>query len=494
MISPSKATCMSIDCIRKGRLIKINKVYYTNMIKNLIFGSFIFRFVGLLHLKPYRGLCIDNNTMISLTLDQAKILADDYPPFLWIRGPAGSGKTYLLIEKAVALAKDILNDQSNRNEKILVLCSSSILCKALERSIKGWLQAPEATNVSSFLHCKTFTELIEELVGFPWPRRNNIDGELSVRQALRNLKEKDNMCMYDHILVDEGQDLYGQNWPSLLQHMHRRSQPAQEEMSARRRYFWVMYDSNQHLYFGKKPPPSHVEYIQGSAELSKVFRNTDNVFKQSKKYFKSLMSNDRPITLGHGVTGLPIEWDDSLASCSVIPEGTRLKVEIRQGASLVVSGEEIPQGARLKEEIRQGARLVVNWIEKLEKEKVHPKDICVLVQNQEKQTLLRNEIERIGGNSQTADDLLENSRNCAVVESIQRFKGLESKVVILFNPPFQGYSQFCTKELLYAAVSRCSCFLVVISSKEGCIALKSDDGIIEVNRGHAGGVRPLLKI
>ena len=470
MISPSKATCMSMDCIRKGRLIKINKVYYTNMIKNLIFGSFIFRFVGLLHLKPYRGLCIDNNTMISLTLDQAKILADGYPPFLWIRGPAGSGKTYLLIEKAVALAKDILNDQSNRNEKILVLCSSSILCKALERSIKGWLQAPEATNVSSFLHCKTFTELIEELVGFRWDGRNNIDGELSVTQALRNLKEKDNMCMYDHILVDEGQDLYGQNWPSLLQHMHRRSQPAQEEMSARRRYFWVMYDSNQHLYFGKKPPPSHVEYIQGSAELSKVFRNTDNVFKQSKKYFKSLMSNDRPITLGHGVTGLPIEWDDSLASCSVIPEGTRLKVEIRQGASLVV-----------------------NWIEKLEKEKVHPKDICVLVQNQEKQRLLRNEIERIGGNSQTADDLLENSRNCAVVESIQRFKGLESKVVILFNPPFQGYSQFCTKELLYAAVSRCSCFLVVISSKEGCIALKSDVGINEVDRGQTGGLIPLLR-
>ena len=116
------------------------------------------------------------------------------------------------------------------------------------------------------------------------------------------------------------------------------------------------------------------------------------------------------------------------------------------------------------------------------------------MQNQEKQRLLRNEIERIGGNSQTADDLLENFRNCAVVESIQRFKGLESKVVILFNPPFQGDSQFCTKELLYAAVSRCSCFLVVISTKEGCIALKSDVGIIEVNRGHAGGARPLLKI
>ena len=305
-----------------------------------------------------------------------------------------------------------------------------------------------------------------------------MDGESSVMLALRILKEKDDVCMYDHILVDEGQDLYGQNWPLLLRHMHRRSQPAQEEMSARPRYFWVMYDSNQYLYFGKKPPPSHVEYIQGSAQLSKVFRNTDNVFKQSKKYFKSLMSNDRPITLGHGVTGLPIKWDDSLASNSLEKK----------------KGEE---GAKKKkdEDEEEGAKLVVNWIQKLQnEERVDPKDICILVQNEQKQKLLRDKIDRIGWDSQTADDLLENSRNCAVVESIQRFKGLESEVVILLNPPFQGYSQFCTKELLYAAVSRCSSFLVVISTKEGCIALKSDVGIIEVNGGHAGGARPLLKI
>ena len=433
------------------------------MIKNLIFGSFIFRFVGLLHLKSYRGLCIDNNTMISLTLNQMNVLADGYPPFLWIRGPAGSGKTYLLIEKAVALAKDILNDQSNRNEKILVLCFSSILCKALERSIKGWLQAPEATNVSSFLHCKTFTELIKELVGFHRPPRNNTDRESSVMRALRILKEKDNVCMYDHILVDEGQDLYGKNWPSLLQLMHRRSQPAQEEMSARRRYFWVMYDSNQHLYFGKKPPLSHDD-IQGSAVLSKVFRNTDNVFKQSKKYFKSLMPNDRPITLGHGVTGLPIKWDNSLASNSLEKK----------------KGEE---GAKKKtdEDEEEGAKLVVNWIQKLQnEERVDPEDICILVRNEEKQKLLRDKIDRIGGKSQTGYDLVEKSRHCAVVESIQGFKGLESKVVILFDPPLHSLSPvFCIQELLYTAVSRCSCFLIVISTKEGCIALKSDVGINE---------------
>ena len=468
------------------------------MIKNLIIGSFILRFVGMSYLKPWRGLCIndDDNTMIFQTQQQMKFLAGYSPRELWIRGTAGSGKTYLLIEKALTLAQGILSDPTKTNEKILVLCCNPILRKALEKTINGYLQVPEARDVSSFLHCKTFTELVMELASWSSPPRGNLDKEISVNWALEKLKEKDDVFMYDHILVDEGQDLYGTKWPTLLKHIHKGSRGFAQE--ARPGFFWVMYDVNQHLYLGKKSPRSHFDCIQNNAELNVVFRNTDNIFKQSKKYFKSLMSNGSPITLGHKVTGLPIEWDDSLASCNVIPEGTRLvsrlEKETPQGARLVVSVEEKLQGPRLKEEIQQGARLVVNWIEKLEKEKVHPKDICVLVQNQEKQRLLRDEIERIGWNSQTADDLLENSRNCAVVESIQRFKGLESKVVILFNPPFQGYSQFCTKELLYAAVSCCSCFLVVISSKEGCIALKSDVGIIEANGGHAGGVRPLLII
>ena len=151
-----------MDCIRKGRRIEINKVYYTNMIKNLNIGSFIFRFVGMSHLKPWRGLCIndDDDKMIFLTKEQMKILADSFSPVLWIRGPAGSGKTYLLIAKARTLAEDILNDQSKKNEQILVLYFNSVLRKALERVIMRSFKVPEAKKVSSFLHCKSFTKLV----------------------------------------------------------------------------------------------------------------------------------------------------------------------------------------------------------------------------------------------------------------------------------------------------------------------------------------------
>ena len=407
------------------------------------------------YLKPWLGLRIndDDRTMIVLTKAQMEVLARKNAPVLWIRGPAGSGKTFLLIEKAITLAEGIIDDHRKANEKILVLCYNSVLRKALEKTIKSQLPAYE--DVSSFLHFKTFTTLVESLASYQWAPKSKQEKEKCVNVALQNLQTQAESpsgvnCMYDHILVDEGQDFFGENWPKLLQHMHKNSQFDKEESLAKPGIFWVMYDLNQHLYFAKEQARSHSAFLRNSAELNEVLRNTGNIFVQSMKYYKSLMPNDSPITLGHGLPGLPIEWDDSLVSRS---------------------GEE-----------KEGAKSIFQWIRKLQKENVHPRDICILVENQDKQSLLKHEIEGIGEKCQTGDDLIEKSLHCAVLESIRHFKGIESKVVILYNPPFLDDPSSCTREVLYTAVSRCSCFLVVISTKEGCQALRSDVGINEVNR------------
>ena len=96
--------------------------------------------------------------------------------------------------------------------------------------------------------------------------------------------------------------------------MYRSSQPAPERILARPGFFWVMYDMNQYLYFAKEEAHSRFPDIHNSAALNKVLRNTENVFKQSSKYFTSLMSNYSPIRSGNKVTGLPIEWDDSFSA------------------------------------------------------------------------------------------------------------------------------------------------------------------------------------
>lgn len=359
----------------------------------------------------------DDKTMVFLTKQQMKILEGSFPPDLWIRGPAGSGKTYLLIEKAVTLAKGILSDPTKANGKILVLCFNSVLCKSILQGYKRKL--PEGTNVRSFLHCVTFTKLVMELAGLSWAPYSNDDKESSVNLAVEKLNSADVVTkmsyMYDHILVDEGQDLYGEKWPELLRHMHKNSYLSDDDLLAKAGNFWVMFDMNQYLYFAKEQAYSRLQYLRNSALLDKVFRNTKNVFEQSKKYF----SDDALITLGHAVSGLQIHWEASLFSRSV--------------------------------DDQSGAQCIVQ---------------CIGV------------IESIGVKSQTGDDLVEKSVNYVVLESIRRFKGMESKVVILYNPPYEAYQvSNCTRELLYTAVSRCSCLLVVITTEEGCQALQSNVGM-----------------
>lgn len=410
------------------------------------------------HLRPSLGVCIDDTDkkLIFQTKQQMEILSGHYPPELWIRGPAGSGKTYLLIEKVSALANDILLRKAK--EKILVVCFNSVLCKALEKTIMILLadKIGEDADVSSVLHFKPFSQLVIEVANWSHDLATTRDKESAVRQALECVQKNDSPFhgFYNHIFVDEGQDFYGINWPELLEKMHESSAVQSEDQDDPYQmcgFFWVMYDLNQHLYFSKELHKSHLSHVKRSAVLSKVFRNTQHVFEQSKKYYKPMLPRDPPITLAHNESGLEVVWDDSLMSRS---------------------GEEM-----------KGAKSVAGWLEKLvKKEKVQARDICILVETQTKQQLLRDALFTQEVDSQTGDGLVEDFNNSVVVDSIRRFKGMESKVVILYNPPFQDDPLSNTKELLYTAFSRCSCLLIVMSTKEGCRALKSAVGVNEERR------------
>lgn len=404
----------------------------------------------MVYVGPLLGDCVDCtlNTLIFKTKDQVEILAGHYPPKLWIRGPAGSGKTVLLLEKVETLASDILGRQIDEN--ILVLCFNSALCKMLEKTLNARLakRFPAEKDVSSLLHFKTFAKLIMKVTGLSQPPSSNNEKERAVSMALKQLLERTSPFYrkYDHIFVDEGQDLYGPSkWPELLEQMHKSSvvdhnKDAELEVLQKSGFFWVMFDINQYLYFSKERLQSLAAYLKNSAQLNKVLRNTGNIFEQSKKYFRSLMPQGSAIKLGHHESGLQIKWDDSLASTDVEEE--------------------------------EGVQAIVPHLTDLLRQKVRARDICVLVQNQTKQGKL---MDALPIKTQTADQLVTENDDFMVVESIRRFKGLESKVVILYNPPFEDISS--NKEMLYTAVSRCFCYLIVITTPGGCKALQSIQGI-----------------
>ena len=363
----------------------------------------------MVHVSPLLDNCINRieKTLMFKTVEQVELLVGHYPPKLWIRGPAGSGKTMLLLEKAESLASSIL--EHKKNENILIVCFNAVLCKKLQSVLETQLvKSPGLKSViRNFLDVKTLSKLIIDVTGLPRIPLNRNEKEVAVSFAFKLLSTQtsDFYGKYDHILVDEGQDLFGSNWPDLLNLMHKSSvtpnfneEAELEDWMKPTGFFWVMYDTNQYLYFSKELLKLFSRYLQNSAELKKVLRNTGNIFKQSEKYFKSLMTSENGITLGHHEYGLPIKWDTSLES-------------------KVISDD-------------KGASTIIPHLEDLRREHVQERDICILVEKVAirksfSQALSKNSVE-----TQTADNLVEKNDDKIVVESIRCFKGLESKVVI----------------------------------------------------------------
>ena len=387
------------------------------------------------------------------TKEQLKVHLDLCPDG-WIAGPAGSGKTCLLMEKVFRLAKDIISD--GLDQKILVVCYNRPLSLKISRTIEHELKVvydiqkqDQSEEPCSVVDVKTFDKIVKDING----SFRKEDGERSVAMALEKLQGDTSSTFkysYDHIFVDEGQDLYHSEWPSLLKMMLKRSSghTAVADDDFNPRYFWVFYDSNQHLHLSKEETIINSAQLKNSHRLHQILRNTEKVFKQVNKYFEPLLKTSVPVGVYHREVGLEIEWDDSLQS--------------EETTSDTNPGQSI-----------------VKHVEYLQRNDVQDRDICVLVKDVETRSKLIPNLQKAEIVCQNAEELYTNaSNNKVVVESIRRFKGLESKVVILYDPPFGAERK--TRELLYTAISRCLCYLIVISTKQGCESLRSQAGLIEI--------------
>ena len=130
----------------------------------------------------------------------------------------------LLLEKAESLASSIL--EHKKNENILIVCFNAVLCKKLQSVLETKLvKCPGLKSViRNFLDVKTFSKLIIDVTGLPRIPLSRNEKEAAVSFAFELLSTQtsssDFYGKYDHILVDEGQDLFGSKWPDLLELMH----------------------------------------------------------------------------------------------------------------------------------------------------------------------------------------------------------------------------------------------------------------------------------
>lgn len=393
-----------------------------------IYCDFVpFSFVGLIHDVPYplRFAIEDSNKeLMRCTSEQLKVLMNSSAE-QWITGPAGSGKTCLLREKV----KDLSANRSG--EKILVVCVNAPFSKSLEQEFKD----------CSCVVVKRFEELLLEITETerPFDRASQYD---LIRLAIEKLEQNTLKPEYDHIFVDECEDLIGEEWLVLFQKIWKGNEDDHGGTEVPEcKYAWYFYDTNQCGQYSDKHKLRKA--LATSSKLTCVLRNTGNIFNQCKKYLQEFLGTEK-ISLGHKKWGLNIEWQASLPS--------EMDTE------------------------KEGAHLVAKCIDKLRKETVSAADVCVLVQSEEIRDQLSSELNKLGVDNHNAEEQFEsNDKNKVVVESVWRFKGLESKVVILYNPAFV-LTDIHVIKLLYIALSRCNCYLVVITTKRGVAALKSKYG------------------
>lgn len=367
--------------------------------------------------------------LVLKTAEQSKVLLSSSAE-QWISGPAGSGKTWLLIEKVKQLGA------SQYGERILVVCFNRPLSKMLEKQFEDCCCVVEV---------KTFQKLLYEFTGKKC--YSDRDKEESINIAVEFLKSiEDQVTKYDHIFVDECQDLIGDKWVVLFQMLWKGNKDNTGTIEGTAcKCKWFFYDTNQYVGWSEERFQRHKKALVTSTRLTRVLRNTGNIFDQSKKYLQPSTPSTEEITLGHEEWGLNIKWQDTLAS-------------------------------RLDSET-VGVESIIDVISDVRKKSVSEEDICVLVESIEVRRSLSDKLKARNVDNHDAEEHFEGRHKKVVVESVRRFKGLESKVVILYNPEFSVKGNKHIRELLYTAVSRCCCYLVVITTKEGLAALKSVEGV-----------------
>ena len=168
----------------------------------------------------------------------------------WITGPAGSGKTWLLETKVSMLIKDAY--WRGTKEKILVVCYNKPLSLMLEKKFNDVVMDISGNaNFPKVFTVKTFESLLYDITGSKSGNRDQEKAE-HVAQALE-LVEKGTVFTqrYDHIFVDECQDLCGDKWPTLFKRLHKDDDDDDNDDDdddndwCEPKHIWFLYDTNQ---------------------------------------------------------------------------------------------------------------------------------------------------------------------------------------------------------------------------------------------------------
>lgn len=344
-----------------------------------------------------------------LTKDQIRVL-----DFLRSRrrvavsGGAGTGKTVLAVEKARRLATE--------GFRTLLTCYNRHLADSLAKTCAS---VPNLEVMSFHQLCHRFIDrankassrdlVAEAKVTYPGKDLYDVQVPNALAYALEILPDR-----YDAIVCDEGQDFREEFWVPLEFLL------SDYENSP----LYVFYDDNQNLYSRVGTFPIQDEPFS----LTDNCRNTTPIHMAAYKYYKGLAVNppDNP-------------------------------------------GDEIQLDA-IESRIQQASRINAKIVDLISKQNVLPGDITVLIADALHKTEYYSLLNRLPL-PKSAILLEEGLRgsNTVLLDTIQRFKGLESPVVFIWGLDSINISKH--SELLYVGMSRAKSLLTIVASAETCKAL-----------------------
>lgn len=351
---------------------------------------------------------------LHLTTDQIRVL-----DFLRghrrvaVRGGAGTGKTVLAVEKAKRLAAE--------GFKTLLTCYNRPLADHLAQICNS---IPNLHVMSFHQLCYHQVKKADQLSGrdlvaeakVTYPGKNLFDVQLpnALAYSLDIIPDR-----YDAIVCDEGQDFREDFWVPLELLLD----------DFEKSPLYVFFDDNQNIYSRVGTFPIQEEPFS----LSINCRNTSPIHVGAYRFFK----------------GEPVNPPDN--------PGDEIDFEISEGRN------------------QQAKRINAKIVDLIAKQSVSPGDITVLIADALNKAEYYSLLTRLPL-PKPAIWIEEGGRGnkAVLIDTIQRFKGLESPIVIIWGLDTLDLTQF--SELLYVGMSRAKSLLVIVAKADTCskISASSD--------------------
>jgi len=324
-----------------------------------------------------------------------------------ISGGAGTGKTIIAVEKAKRLAEQGL--------KTLLVCYNRQLADHLNLSTK----ATSNLQVMSFhylcwIQSKKFNEAnrdrdVLDEAKKTYPGQDEYNVQMPTALALT----ADNPAFqFDAIVCDEGQDFREEYWLP-IEFLLKDSETSP---------LYVFFDDNQNIYSRVKSFPIE---IKDTYSLTDNCRNTTEIHNLAYKFYQG-------------------EWVNP-------PENPGAAIKQISSSSMQYQAKDIA--------------LEINNL--ITNENIKPEDISILILHSKGKKIKSNLItsEPLTGSNNWIIEGFQ-GKNTVLIDTVKRYKGLESEIVFLWG--IDDIDLSLLGDLLYVGISRAKSILYLVGSNHNC--------------------------